>query len=196
MRTVTKYLDSGALDPSINPEIMPTTGVSLLTQEVEIPTNTITTQPSAGSIIADTPQDICDQKWATYSATMTFPTQEAYMVAYNAYLAKCLNTGVTPTLGTSQVTIAPIDDTIKPIRTSTTTTPTTPTTTNTVGGSMVNTGVGLGGLIGGGAGGAGGAGGVSGGDAVQQDLTKKKKPFPYWILIVGAVGAYLIFRKK
>ena len=196
MGTVTKYLDSGALDPSINPEIMPTTGVSLLTQEVEIPTNTITTQPSAGSIIADTPQDICDQKWATYSATMTFPTQEAYMLAYNAYLAKCLNTGVTPTLGTSQVTIAPIDDTIKPIRTSTTTTPTTPTTTNTVGGSMVNTGVGLGGLIGGGAGGAGGAGGVSGGDAVQQDLTKKKKPFPYWILIVGAVGAYLIFRKK
>jgi hypothetical protein len=193
MGTVTKYLDSGALDPSINPEITPTTGVSLLTPEVEIPTNTITTQPSAGSIIADTPQNLCDQKWATYSATMTFPTQEAYMVAYNAYLAKCLNTGVTPTLGTSQVTIALIDDTIKPIRTSTTTTPTTPTTTNTVGGSMVNTGVGLGGLIGGG---AGGAGGVSGGDAVQQDLTKKKKPFPYWILIVGAVGAYLIFRKK
>lgn len=196
MGTVTKYLDSGALDPSINPEITPTTGVSLLTPEVEIPTNIITTQPSAGSIIADTPQDICDKKWATYSATMTFPTQEAYMVAYNAYLAKCLNIGVTPTLGTSQVITASIDDTIKPIRTSTTTTPTTPTTTNTVGGSMVNTGVGLGGLIGGGAGGAGGAGGVSGGDAVQQDLTKKKKPFPYWILIVGAVGAYLIFRKK
>jgi hypothetical protein len=200
MGTVTKYLDSGALDPSINPEITPTTGVSLLTPEVEIPTNIITTQPSAGSIIADTPQNLCDQKWATYSASMTFPTQEAYMVAYNAFLAKCLNTGVTPTLGTSQVTIAPIDDTIKPIRTSTTTTPTTPTTpttTNTVGGSMVNTGVGLGGLIGGLiGGGAGGAGGAGGGDAVQQDLTKKKKPFPYWILIVGAVGAYLIFRKK
>ena len=40
-------------------------------------------------------------------------------------------------------------------------------------------------------------GNASGGSAEQTtDITKVKKPFPYWILIAGLVGGYLIFRKK
>lgn len=40
----------------------------------------------------------------------------------------------------------------------------------------------------------GGANGGSGEETVE--ATKVKKPFPYWILIAGLVGGYLIFRKK
>jgi hypothetical protein len=40
-------------------------------------------------------------------------------------------------------------------------------------------------------------GGANGGSAEQTtDTTLVKKPFPYWILIAGLVGGYLIFRKK
>jgi hypothetical protein len=39
----------------------------------------------------------------------------------------------------------------------------------------------------------GGMGVNENGEALQPI---NKKPFPYWILIVGAIGAYLIFRKK
>jgi hypothetical protein len=43
-------------------------------------------------------------------------------------------------------------------------------------------------------GGVGGGGGMGANEEGLQPITKK--PFPYWILIAGAVGAYLIFRKK
>jgi hypothetical protein len=40
-------------------------------------------------------------------------------------------------------------------------------------------------------------GNASGGSAEQTtDTTLVKKPFPYWILIAGLVGGYLIFRKE
>ena len=40
-------------------------------------------------------------------------------------------------------------------------------------------------------------GGANGGSADKKvDTTLVKKPFPYWILIAGLVGGYLIFRKK
>ena len=40
-------------------------------------------------------------------------------------------------------------------------------------------------------------GGANGGSADKTlDTTLVKKPFPYWILIAGLVGGYLIFRKK
>jgi hypothetical protein len=188
----TKYLDSGALDPNINPiyasETTPTSGVSA---------GTTTTQPSVGSIALDTPQNTCDQKWAIYSANMTFPTQEAYMTAYNAYLATCLNTGVnpvtttTPTVGASIV--SPIlNEEIKPIRT-TTTTPTTSTAPATS--TIVNP---LPILIGGfPSGGFGGGFGGGGNATIQEDgLVKSKKPFPYWLIAVAVVGGYLIFRKN
>ncbi len=189
----TKYLDSGALDPNINPiyasETTPTSGVSA---------GTTTTQPSVGSIALDTPQNTCDQKWAIYSANMTFPTQEAYMTAYNAYLATCLNTGVnpvtttTPTVGASIV--SPIlNEEIKPIRTTTTTTPTTSTAPATS--TIVNP---LPILIGGfPSGGFGGGFGGGGNATIQEDgLVKSKKPFPYWLIAVAVVGGYLIFRKN
>lgn len=41
------------------------------------------------------------------------------------------------------------------------------------------------------------SGGANGGSADETvDATLVKKPFPYWILIAGLVGGYLIFRKK
>lgn len=41
------------------------------------------------------------------------------------------------------------------------------------------------------------SGGATGGSADETvDSTLVKKPFPYWILIAGLVGGYLIFRKK
>lgn len=40
-------------------------------------------------------------------------------------------------------------------------------------------------------------GGANGGSADKTtDTTLVKKPFPYWILIAGLVGGYLIFREK
>lgn len=194
----TLYLDSGALDPNVNPiyasETTPTTGVSAVTT---------TPQPSVGSITVDTPQNTCDQKWAIYSAGMTFPTQEAYMLAYNAYLAKCLNTGVNPVtaspVGVS--TVSPVlDEEIKPVPTATTTpttgsatTPTTPTT-----GSATTPTTTITNLIGGLGGFGGGFGGGGGGGATTEEgaLGKNKKPFPYWLIAVAVVGGYLIFRKK
>lgn len=82
--------------------------------------------------------------------------------------------------------------------TTTTTTPTTTTpsgtTTSTTGGSSLPN---LGALLGGGA--SGGASGGAGGGASTEEIVetpKEEKPFPYWILIAGLVGGYLIFRKK
>jgi hypothetical protein len=48
----------------------------------------------------------------------------------------------------------------------------------------------LGGLLGG--------GGAGGGSSAEQtvEAPKDKKPFPYWILIAGLVGGYLVFRKN
>ena len=203
-----KYLDSGALDPVINPiyeaETTPTSGVSA---------GITTTQPSVGSIVLDTPQNICDQKWAIYSASMTFKTQEAYMLAYNAYISKCLNIGVspvtTPTVGTSVISPT-LNEEITPIQTITTPTPTTSitpttsvigepeivtpikdTTSGTSVGNMIRPNLGgfLGSLTGGGAGGGGGA-------TEEEIVMQNKKPFPYWIIAVAVVGGYLIFRKK
>ena len=195
------YLDSGQLDPNENPiysaETTPTSGVSA---------GTTTNQPPVGSIIADTPQNLCNQKWETYSANMTFPSQEAYKIAYDAYIKNCLNIGVKvgvsvigePDLGG----IRPPESTIPALANPTTgtqdnTSPNNTTgTTSTTGATGVsnilpNLGAFLGSITGGGAGGGSGAGATE-----EVALSVKKKPFPYWILIVGAVGAYLIFKKE
>jgi hypothetical protein len=68
------------------------------------------------------------------------------------------------------------------------TTPTTNSVSTTPSTTPTNISTFLGSLTGGGGSGAG----------VSEDIVEKnnKKPFPYWILVVGAVGAYLIFRKK
>jgi hypothetical protein len=46
-------------------------------------------------------------------------------------------------------------------------------------------------ILGGGGGGA--MGGGAGSDSANEP--KDKKPFPYWVLIAGLVGGYLVFRK-
>lgn len=46
-------------------------------------------------------------------------------------------------------------------------------------------------ILGGGGGGA--MGGGAGSDIANEP--KDKKPFPYWVLIAGLVGGYLVFRK-
>lgn len=71
----------------------------------------------------------------------------------------------------------------------TTTTPSGTTTSTTSGSGLPN----LGALLGGGA-----SGGAGGGASTEEivETPKKEKPFPYWILIAGLVGGYLIFRKK
>lgn len=73
--------------------------------------------------------------------------------------------------------------------TTTTTTPSGTTTSTTGGSSLPN----LGALLGGGA-----SGGAGGGASTEEtaETPKEEKPFPYWILIAGLVGGYLIFRKK
>lgn len=121
----------------------------------------------------------CLKKWEEYSSVIKFDSAEAKEKAKNDFIANCLrgNTSgasaiVEPNLGTP---------------TSTTTTATTTNTTNIV----PNLGAFLGSLTGGGAGGGSGAGAT---EEVATNITKK--PFPYWILIVGAVGAYLIFKKE
>lgn len=81
--------------------------------------------------------------------------------------------------GTSQVVEPELGLPTNPIVGATSTTP------------AQNVGAFMGSISGGGAGGGSGAGTTE--DVV---LNGGKKPFPYWILIVGAVGAYLIFRKK
>jgi len=42
------------------------------------------------------------------------------------------------------------------------------------------------------------SGGAGGGASTEEtaETPKEEKPFPYWILIAGLVGGYLIFRKK
>lgn len=121
----------------------------------------------------------CLKKWEDYASTTSFISAEVKEKAKNDFIANCLrgNTSgasaiVEPNLGTP---------------TSTTTTTTTTNTTNII----PNLGAFLGSLTGGGFGGGSGAG------ATEEGATNvTKKPFPYWILIVGAVGAYLIFKKE
>lgn len=43
--------------------------------------------------------------------------------------------------------------------------------------------------------GGGGGGAMGGGSGSSSDEPKDKKPFPYWVLIAGLVGGYLVFRK-
>jgi hypothetical protein len=66
------------------------------------------------------------------------------------------------------------------------TSPSGTTTSTTSGSGLPN----LGGLLGG--------GGAGGGSSAEQtvEAPKDKKPFPYWILIAGLVGGYLVFRKN
>jgi len=118
----------------------------------------------------------CLQKWKEYSSVITFKSNEEMEGSKKEFMTKCMSTSTT---GTSQI--------VEPNLGTPTNTSTTTTTTNTTT-ILPNLGAFLGSLTGGGGGGAGAT--------EETALSQKKKPFPYWILIVGAVGAYLIFKKQ
>jgi len=118
----------------------------------------------------------CLQKWKEYSSVITFKSNEEMESSKKEFMTKCMSTSTT---GTSQI--------VEPNLGTPTNTSTTTTTTNTTT-ILPNLGAFLGSLTGGGGGGAGAT--------EETALSQNKKPFPYWILIVGAVGAYLIFKKE
>jgi len=116
----------------------------------------------------------CLQKWKEYSSVITFKSNEEMESSKKEFMTKCMSTSTT---GTSQI--------VEPNLGTPTNTSTTTTNTTTI---LPNLGAFLGSLTGGGGGGAGAT--------EETALSQNKKPFPYWILIVGAVGAYLIFKKE
>jgi hypothetical protein len=118
----------------------------------------------------------CLQKWKEYSSVITFKSNEEMESSKKEFMTKCMSTSTT---GTSQI--------VEPNLGTPTNTSTTTTTTNTTT-ILPNLGAFLGSLTGGAGGGAGAT--------EETALSQNKKPFPYWILIVGAVGAYLIFKKE
>jgi hypothetical protein len=116
----------------------------------------------------------CLRKWEEYSSVVKFGSNEEMENSKKEFMTKCMSTSTT---GTSQI--------VEPNLGTPTNTSTTTTNTTTI---LPNLGAFLGSLTGGGGGGAGAT--------EETALSQKKKPFPYWILIVGAVGAYLIFKKE
>jgi len=121
----------------------------------------------------------CLQKWEEYSSVVKFGSNEEMENSKKEFMTKCMSTS---TIGASQIVEPEI---VTPIKDTTSETSAGSTTTNVI---LPNLGGFLGSLTGGAGGGAG---------ATEETTTiEKKKPFPYWILIVGAVGAYLIFKKE
>lgn len=170
MVTVTKYLDSGALEQSIRPvyEITePTSGISEVNPNIS-PVYQITEPSNGGSSV-------------------------------NPNISPIYVSETTPTSPIGVSIVSPIlDEEIKPLPTISTTpiTSTTPTTSTTPATSTITTNP-LPVLEGLPSGGIGGGALANGGGAIKEDvLGKKKKPFPYWLIAVAVVGGYLVFRKK
>jgi hypothetical protein len=115
----------------------------------------------------------CEKKWLEIAMVSRFASEEAMIKAKEEFLKNCDGS-----LGSSVIAEPDLG------------TPTNPllgTTTGTTNTTLPNLGTFLGSLT----------GGANGGSAEQTTQTlKPKKPFPYWILIAGLVGGYLIFRKK
>lgn len=119
----------------------------------------------------------CEKKWQQIAMVSRFASEEAMIKAKEEFLKTCGGG-----LGSSVIAEPDLN------------TPTNPllgTTTGTTSNILPNLGAFLGSLTGGANGGAGS------GSAEQPTQTPEaKKPFPYWILIAGLVGGYLIFREK
>jgi hypothetical protein len=119
----------------------------------------------------------CEKKWQQIAMVSRFASEEAMIKAKEEFLKTCQGG-----LGSSIIAEPEI---ITP------TNPLSGTTSGTTGTSLPNLGAFLGSLSG------GASGGASAGASEQiTETPKAKKPFPYWILIAGLVGGYLIFRKK
>jgi hypothetical protein len=121
----------------------------------------------------------CLRKWEEYSSVVKFGSNEEMENSKKEFMTKCMSTS---TVGASQI-VEP--EVVTPIKDTTSETSSGSTTNNVV---LPNLGAFLGSLTGGAGGGAG---------AIEETATiEKKKPFPYWLIVVAVVGGYLIFRKK
>lgn len=127
------------------------------------------TTTTTGSTFAD-----CVKKWEQYALNTKFATPEAMELAKKEFMTKCM--GVTPTGGSNIV---------EPDLTGSASSSTTSSSTT----STYNVGSFLGSLSGGAMGGGAGA---------TEEVVEptKKKPFPYWLIVVALVGGYLIFKKQ
>lgn len=146
------------------------TGNSSVSGLLNPPKETTTT---TGSTFAD-----CVKKWEQYALNTKFATPEAMELAKKEFMTKCM--GVTPTGGSNIV---------EPDLTGSASSSTTSSSTT----STYNVGSFLGSLSGGAMGGAMGGGAGATEEVVERT---KKKPFPYWLIVVALVGGYLIFKKQ
>jgi len=133
------------------------------------------TPPPLGDMPIGTTE--CEKKWQQIAMISKWASYDAMLKAKEEFMKSC-----NVSLGSSIIAEPEI------------VTPTNPlsgTTSGTTGTSLPNLGAFLGSLTG------GASGGASAGASEQiTETPKAKKPFPYWILIAGLVGGYLIFRKK
>jgi hypothetical protein len=136
------------------------------------------TPPPLGDMPIGTTE--CEKKWQQIAMISKWASYDAMLKAKEEFMKSCNGS-----LGSSIIAEPEIITPTNPISS-----PTTGTTTGT-GSVLPNLGAFLGSLTGGGSGG--------GSASASEEITetpKAKKPFPYWILIAGLVGGYLIFRKK
>jgi hypothetical protein len=111
----------------------------------------------------------CEKKWQQIAMVSRFASEEGMIKAKEEFLKTCGGG-----LGSSVIAEPDLG-----------------TPTNPILGGLVPSPIGglppMGGAV----------GGANGGSADKKvDTTLVKKPFPYWILIAGLVGGYLIFRKE
>ena len=111
--------------------------------------------------------DECEKKWQQIAMVSRFASEEGMIKAKEEFLKTCGGG-----LGSSVIAEPDLG-----------------TPTNPILGGLVPSPIG--GLL------PSPIGGANGGSADKKvDTTLVKKPFPYWILIAGLVGGYLIFRKE
>lgn len=109
----------------------------------------------------------CEKKWLEIAMVSRFASEEAMIKAKEEFLKNCDGS-----LGSSVIAEPDLGTPTNPILGDVTPSPIGDVTPSPIGGA-------------------------TGGSAEQTIQTlKPKKPFPYWILIAGLVGGYLIFRKK
>jgi len=143
---------------------------NLLPQNDVLPINSTSTEVAPTNLS-------CEEQWQQIAMTSRFATKEAYETAKQSFLIKCSGVG-------GSIIVDPTAQ----LLTGTTTTTATGTTLPNLGGSLI---------FGGSGGGFGGGQGI-GGEETTTDIVPKdaKKPFPYWLIVVGLIGGYIIFRKK
>lgn len=135
------------------------------------------TSGSLAPVLGDMPKMTdCEKKWQVIEKVSKFSSYEAMLKAKEEFLKSC-----NLTIGSSAIVEPEIITTTNPILGNTS-------------GTLPNLGTFLGSLTGGGS--VANSGASAGSVEQITENPKEKKSFPYWILIAGLVGGYLIFRKK